>query len=310
MGRFHVSLGFELCKVASMDLAISYDAGSAVNERKARAFWSLHILKASHGQSLGAPDVLDYLPLDRSRPDRRQFDDTPPDFPIDDSDPSDPTDCGIWTILLQLASAWGRTRAFVRSCVADKVTEPWRTDSMYAQINEELTKIESRTPMRHRWQNVKFYEQDHGQVERNGCYWKPWLAVQMTYHNILATINHPFLFIAAAQQDVNKHLAVLNTFWTRSSHLALLHATWIVRLADMISDRQMAVCDAIFGQAVAIAATVHLYYLSAVNPKLKLKSAVDLITAKRFLQSCRANSPLCALLVMASNHHLKTLSQH
>lgn len=281
-----------------MDLAASYGNEGQITERKRRAFWSFHILDAYHGHPMGAPDTLDSLWRDRDGHDKQHpSGPTPPSIPKEEHDSSEPTDYGIWSVLLQLAGAWKRARAFVQSCVSDKVREPWRSDSTYTRILSELMDSEGRTPMRHRWQIIKFYDQDQDGVSKNLLYWQQWLAVQITYHTAHAAINHPFLYMAATRQQHNKQLSVLNTFWTRSSQLALLHATWIVRVAEMISDRQVQLSDVIFGQAAAIAVTIHLYYLSAANPKLKLKSASDMVKAKRFLQTFKTSSPLCAELV-------------
>jgi hypothetical protein len=291
-----------------MDVASGYLTKSKANERKRRIFWSLQILLYYHGQPTGIGDVLDevWQACDNSECDNlRRLGRALPSIPDENIHDHDSTEHGIWKSLVQVACIWSKVRAFVANCITDEVQEPWRADSKYTQILADLMAIEGRTPMCHRWQTVKFYDQDRAEVESSGQYWKPWLATQITYHLILTTMNHPFLYVAAAQY--NNKLAVLNTFWTRSSQLVLLHATWIVRVTEMILDRQMLLSDPIFGQAAAIAATVHLYYLSASNPRLKQKSAADLAKSKRFLQSFKTCSPLCTALVsLAHNRKMVT----
>lgn len=281
-----------------MDISSGYQTESKVNERKKRVFWSLQLLEYYHGQQHTCTlNVVDqtWQPSDESERDSHrssgQLLRKMPSIP----DESTSSDTGIWNTLIQLACVWSRARMFVASCALDRVQEPWRADSIYTQILADLMAVECRTPMCHRWQTVKFYDQDRARVETNAQYWKPWLSSQMMYHAVLTILNHPFLYMAAAQH--NKKLAVPNTFWTRSSQLVLLHATWIVRVAEMILDRQVLLSDPIFGQATVIAATVHLYYLSASNPSLKQKSAADLAKCKRFVQSFKEFSPLCAALV-------------
>jgi hypothetical protein len=281
-----------------MDAASGYQCESKANERKKRIFWSLQILAHYHGQPTGITDVLDQLwrASDSSECDNPQrLGQALPSMPDENTQNPSSTDPSIWNSLMQLAYVWSRARTFVASSVVDEMQEPWRADSIYTQILADLMAVEGRTPMCNRWQIVKLYDQERTEVESNGLFWKPWLATQITYHLILTIMNHPFLYMAAAQN--NKKLAVLNTFWTRSSQLVLLHATWIVRIAEMILDREILLSDPIFGQAAAIAATVHLYYLSASNPGLKQKSATDLAKSRRFLQSFKTCSPLCTALV-------------
>ena len=129
----------------------------------------------------------------------------------------------------------------------------------------------------------------------NYDYWAPWLKEQFTYHVIPTVLNHPFLYIVGAQH--NQNLAIPNTFWRRSSELALLHATWIVRIIDMIVEKQITVTDPFFGHTAAIAATVHLYYCCAAAARLKRKSNTDLAKCRKFLQSFAPFSPACAALV-------------
>ena len=278
-----------------MDIASGYQTENRANERKKRVFWSLQVLEYYHGHNSGTSDVLDHLwqSNDESGYDGRQSPGQVPKPSIPNESTS--TEADIWSTLVQLACTWSRARMFVASCAMDRVQEPWRADSIYTEILADLMAVECRTPMCHRWQTVKFYDQDRTSVDSNQRYWKPWLASQVTYHAVLTILNHPFLYMAAAQH--NKKLGVLNTFWTRSSQLVLLHATWIVRVAEMIQDREVLLSDPIFGQAAAIAATVHLYYFSASDPRLKQKSAVDLAKSRRFLQSFKTCSPLCAALV-------------
>lgn len=286
--------------MASIQTKGSIQSHSKADERKGRAFWSLQILEFYHGDSTGASDVLGHMTQSLSNPgfDTQQSPGQRSGGPPEQGNhDSDSTDRDIFKVLAELAYVWRRARNFVSSCITDKSEEPWLANSAYTQILSDLTAAESRTPMSHRWQSVKFSDQDRDEL-RSNWYWKPWLGTQFTWHLVLTIMNHPFLYMAAAQH--NKKLAVLNTFWTRSSQLALLHATWIVRLVDIVQDRQMSLNDPFFAQASAIAATVHLYYLSASNLSIKQKSTIDLLKSKSFLESFRNFSPLCAALVSST----------
>jgi hypothetical protein len=161
-------------------------------------------------------------------------------------------------------------------------------------ILSDLTEVENKLSQCHRYDSVKFYERTADDLNINRSYWAPWLKLQFTYHSILTVLNHPFLYIVASQYNPN--LAIPNAFWRRSSELVLLHATWIVRMIDMVHEKRMRLIDPFFGHSAAIAATVHLYYCCAADPRLKQKSKTDFVKCRRFLKNFISFSPVCAAL--------------
>jgi hypothetical protein len=150
-------------------------------------------------------------------------------------------------------------------------------------------------PMFHRWNLAKFWAREPNDVKIHLAYWIPWLKLQFTYHAAHTLLNHPFLYIAASQH--NQDFAIPNTFWKRSSHLVLLHATWIVRLIDMVSEKKVRLTDPFFAHIAAIAATVHLHFCHAADPRLKVKSNSELAKCKSFLKSFESFSGSGRVLV-------------
>jgi hypothetical protein len=130
---------------------------------------------------------------------------------------------------------------------------------------------------------AKFWPREPDEVQDHLAYWTPWLKLQFTYHAAHTMLNHPFLYIAASQR--NKNLAIPNTFWKRSSQLVLLHATWIVRLIDMVLEKKVKLTDHFFAHTAAIAATVHLHFCYAPDPRLKVKSNSELVKCMEFLKA-------------------------
>lgn len=189
-------------------------------------------------------------------------------------------------------------RRYVSYCAQSRLKEPWRYDSTYAIVLSDLTEVENKLSQCHRYDSVKFYEREPDELRIIPDYWGPWLKLQFTYHCILTVLNHPFLYIVASQY--NSNLTIPNTFWRRSSELVLLHATWIVRMIDMVSDKGVRLTDPFFGHAAAIAATVHLYYCCAADPRLKNKSKIDFAKCRRFLKGFICFSPACENLVYVS----------
>lgn len=297
LGRFHLGLAFQLCRSAMLDLKSAYVIQCPLSERKKRLFWSLQILEQSYGQQTGLLSISTEI----WRPPHLFYDGEQKevDLPLPlDNIGSTSTDPGIWTATIHLGWVWSRVRTYVSDCTCNRLKEPWRRDSMYAAVLSDLLDTENRIPMCHRYDSVKFYERKAEELKMNRAYWIPWLKSQFTYHAIHSVLNHPFLYIVASQH--NQNLAVPNTFWRRSSELVLLHATWIVRLIDMASDRQVRLIDPFFGHVAAIAATVHLYYCCASDPRLKYKSNTDLAKCRKFLKSFASFSHACEDLVCHS----------
>ncbi|KAE8148739.1 hypothetical protein BDV25DRAFT_157694 [Aspergillus avenaceus] len=297
LGRFHLGLAFQLCRSAMMDYESAYPSESPFTERKKRLFWSLQSLEQTYGQQNGFLS----LPAEILRPFhgppgawQKDAESKLPPLPRDDIGCSTPTDIGIWSLALHFGWVWSRVRTYVSDCAQNRLKEPWRHDSMYAMVISDLTEVENKLSQCHRYDSVKFYERTADELRKNRAYWTPWLKLQFTYHCILTVLNHPFLYIVASQSNPN--LSIPNAFWRRSSELVLLHATWLVRMIDMVSEKKMRLIDPFFGHAAAIAATVHLYYCCAVDPRLKQKSKIDFDKCRTFLKSFVPFSVACRIL--------------
>ncbi|GAP86773.2 putative C6 transcription factor [Rosellinia necatrix] len=292
LGQFHVGLALQLCRSAMLDLESSYTIEDPTKERKKRLFWSLQILEQLYGRQTGVLSM--FSDVNRPPYSSSPFNPMTPTLPAENQGTADSMEPGIWNTGLHLGWVWSRVRKFVSDCAHNILKEPWRHDSTYAVVQSDFMETENRIPICHRYDSVKFYARTVEELRRNLDYWAPWLKEQFTYHAIPTVLNHPFLYIVGAQHNPN--LAIPNTFWKRSSELALLHATWIVRMIDMIVDKQVPLVDPFMGHIAAIAATVHLYYCCAAAAGLKQKSRTDFAKCRRFLKSFLHFSPACAAL--------------
>jgi hypothetical protein len=301
LGQFHLGLALQLCRSAMLDLDAGYTMDDPTSDRKRRAFWSLQVLDQYHGRQTGvlsAPTEIWRQSYGSSSVDHRhsaEVDSKVPPLPIDDVGHTVSIEPGIWNTSVHLGWVWSRVRKYVSDCAHGIFREPWRRDSMYATVLSDFMEAENRIPMCHRYDSVKFYERKVEDIKANRDYWATWLKEQFTYHAIPTVLNHPFLYIVGAQHNPN--LAIPNTFWRRSSELALIHSTWIVRMIDMVLDKQVPLTDPFFGHIAAIAATVHLYYCCAAAAKLKHKSNADFAKCRRFLKGFIPFSPACRALV-------------
>ncbi|KAJ2905669.1 L-pipecolate oxidase [Zalerion maritima] len=297
LGQFHLGLSFQLCRSAMLDIKSVYTAEDPTADRKKRLFWSLQLLEQSYGRQEGLLTV----PTDIWRPAYNsgvgsplEQDSKAPPLPTDELGTSTRIEPGIWNTSVYLGWVWSQVRRYVSDCAQNVLKEPWRHDSTYAKVLSDFMELENRIPMCHRYDSVKFYERDPEVVKMNRDYYVPWLKEQVMYHTIPTVLNHPFLYIVGAQHNPN--LGIPNTFWRRSSEAALLHATWVVRMIDMVVDKQVAIMDPFFGHAAAIAATVHLYYCCASAARLKHKSNIDFEKCRRFLKSFIPCSAACGAL--------------
>ncbi|KAF3355683.1 Protein HIR1 [Verticillium dahliae VDG1] len=282
---------------AMLDTESVYLVRDAITERKKRLFWSLQLLEQSYGRQDGLLSV----PTDIWQPafhstgeKQKEPKSKVPPLPKDELGTTRPSEPGIWNTSVHLGWVWSQVRKYVSDCSHNILQEPWRHDSTYAKVLSDFMETENRIPMCHRYDSVKFYERKVEELKMNRDYWAPWLKEQFTYHVIPTVLNHPFLYIIGAQHNPN--LGIPNTFWRRSSEQALLHATWIVRMIDMVVDKQVALVDPFFGHAAAIAATVHLYYCCAAAARLKHKSNTDFAKCRRFLKSFIPCSAACGAL--------------
>ncbi|KAG6001107.1 hypothetical protein E4U21_004680 [Claviceps maximensis] len=302
LGQFYLGMALQLCRSAMLDSDAGYAIDDLSTERKKRVFWSLQVLDQYHGRQTGilsSPTEIWRQSCSSGGGDNRscqgQGDELRvPPLPLDDLGHTIPSEPGIWNTSVQVGWVWSRVRKYVSDCAHGIFREPWRTDSTYATVLSDFMEAENSIPMCHRYDSVKFYERKVEDLKTNRDYWTTWLKEQFTYHAIPTVLNHPFLYIIGAQHNPN--LAIPNTFWRRSSELALIHATWVVRMIEMALDKQVHLTDPFFGHIAAIAATVHLYYCCAAASKLKHKSNADFAKCRKFLKGFIPFSPACRAL--------------
>ncbi|PYH73216.1 putative C6 transcription factor [Aspergillus vadensis CBS 113365] len=297
LGQFYLGLASQLCRAAMLDVAVAYSPEDPHMERKKRLFWSLQLLEQSYGRQTGILRTSTeiwrppYFATDGDQDSHKATGPPPPPMPQDSVGCTNAHDTGIWNMSIQFGWVWSNVRGYVSDCARSKMKEPWRHESMYSMILSDLTEIENRTPLCHRYDHVQFYERTGEELSYELVYWVPWLKLQFMYHAILTVLNHPFLYIMASRQNPN--LAIPNSFWRRSSELVVLHATWIVRLIDMVVEKEVRLSDPFFAHVAAIAATVQLYYCCAGDPRLKYKSRVDYAKCRQFLRTFATTSRAC-----------------
>lgn len=292
-------MGLQLCRSAMLDRASAYITGDSTSELKRKVFWSFQILEQTYGSQAGIlkipTETWEACFLPSADELGETLDSVQADTSIQDVSSNICSSPDAWGYLLHTGWIWSMVRKYVFDAAHNKITEPWRYDSQYMRVLSYLMQLESRVPECHRYQSVKFYQRQTQELQDSRDYWGPWLRMQFTYHAIHVVMNHPFIYISVLQHKSG--FSALNSFWRKSMEQVLLHATWIVRLIDMVCEKQARFFDPFFAHAAAIAATVHLYYCGAASQSLRLKSRGDLISCMSFLKDFTLYSTLCKTLV-------------
>ncbi|KAJ6016046.1 hypothetical protein N7540_010637 [Penicillium herquei] len=292
----HIGLASNLAQCAGIDIEMHEGDFSPVLEERRRVFWSIHVLKqhyAPHSMHLNMlRDIHSpkYMAVNNGSP--REMGMKPPQTPQENG--AFTSRGGIWVYMVQLATLWSEVQEYVSHCAGGYSTPPWSVDSGYSIIGAHLMDIETKFPTCNRYDSVRFQDQSQEELHRDRGYWSPWLYLQFTYHAVHSVLNHPFLYSWRPQQSAQ--LAVPNTFWKTSSELALIHTTWTVRLIDMVVEKDYEISDPFLCHAVAIAATIHLYYCCAADTTMRESAHRKLETCTRYLSNLATKWPRCQVL--------------
>ncbi|KAJ5630954.1 uncharacterized protein N7484_011054 [Penicillium longicatenatum] len=292
----HIGLAANLVQCAGIDIERHEGELDLALEAQRRVFWSIHLLKqhyAPHSMQLNMLGDIHrpkYMAVNVDSP--REMGMKPPQTPQENGVFT--SRGGIWVYMVQLATLWSEVQQYVSHCASGYSTPPWSVESGYSIIGAHLMDMETKLPTCHRYDSVRFQDKSREELNRDRGFWSPWLYLQFTYHAVHSVLNHPFLYSWRPQQS--SQLAVPNTFWKTSSELALIHTTWTVRLITLINEKEYEVSDPFLCHAVAIAATIHLYYCCAADQGMRDSAQRKLETCTRFLSDLASKWPRCQAL--------------
>jgi hypothetical protein len=293
----HIGLATNLAKCAGIDTELHEGDFTPEVEKRRRVFWSIHLLNqqyASHNMQLNMlHDIHNPKYMAINVDSQLEMGLKPPQTPQENGEFT--SRGGIWAYMVQLSTLWSEVQFYVSHCASRDPTSPWLVDSGYSIIGAHLMDMETKFPTSHRYDSVRFQDQSKQELHRNREYWSPWLYLQFTYHAVHSVLNHPFLYSWRPQQSAQ--FAAPNTFWRTSSELALIHTTWTAHLIDMITEKEYQLSDPFLAHAVAIAATIHMYYCRATDPAVADSAQRKLETCMRFLNELAAKWPRCQAIV-------------
>ncbi|KAJ9199138.1 transcriptional regulator family: Fungal Specific TF [Paecilomyces variotii] len=291
----HIDLVNSLIRNSNMDIETNQEDAQSILESKRRVYYSIHLLNQLYSRRSMALNMLEDINKPKyvgSKQDPFYESSKPPPLtPRETLGEHESQRGGIWTYMVQQSSLWKEVRDYVARCADGNLKPPWSPDSGYAVIGAHLMDLETNFPTHYRYDAARFSERSRDELHRNREFWSPWLYLQFAYHAIHSVLNHPFLYSARPHQSIQ--LAVPNTFWKTSSELALLHSTWIVRLIEMVTEKEYPVSDPFIAHTAAVSATIHLYYCRAADSRVRTSAQTKLSKCMTFISDLGIVWPLC-----------------
>jgi hypothetical protein len=156
---------------------------------------------------------------------------------------------------------------------------PWQQQSDYAAIQAELLELESNFYPEYRFDRTKMTQHSKEAIEQNWAFWSGWLVNQFMYHTIHMLLNHPFLIslrIAAAGRCPR-------TFSQSSSDQVVVHSNWIIRLLDLLEEKEVNVSDPFLAYCISVANTVFIHYRSTEIQSLRQNAEKGLFKGRQEL---------------------------
>jgi len=166
------------------------------------------------------------------------------------------SDLGIESYAIQMTEVWYEVRQWTHQRGKLDQHPPWSGESRYHKIMLHQMEVESRLPYKHRFKPSGFADHAISDLSVNRSYWVPWLYLQIIYHSIVCTLNHPLLLsIHLRRFRVNQ---IPELFLQHTADLISSHTDWIIHLLEVAHEKQFQFSDPLIGQTIAIVATIFL----------------------------------------------------
>ncbi|KAH0146488.1 hypothetical protein KCU67_g12216, partial [Aureobasidium melanogenum] len=156
---------------------------------------------------------------------------------------------------------------------------PWQQQSDYSAIQADILELESNFYPEYRFDRTRMTQHSKEAIEQNWAFWSCWLVNQFMYHTIHMLLNHPFLIslrIAAAGRCPR-------TFSQSSSDQVVVHSNWIIRLLDLLEEKEVNVSDPFLAYCISVAITVFIHYRNAEIQSLRQNAEKGLFKGRQEL---------------------------
>lgn len=165
-------------------------------------------------------------------------------------------DLGIVAYAVQMTEAWYRVRHYVHHRGKLDKHPPWSGQSIYSEIMSRQMELESQMPHKHRFNPSGFADHPVAVLSTNRPYWAPWLYLQLIYHSIVCTLNHPLLLSNHLRRfRVNQ---IPELFLQHIGDMLTSHTDWFIHLLEIAAAKQFELSDPFLGRCIAIVATIFL----------------------------------------------------
>lgn len=153
---------------------------------------------------------------------------------------------------------------------------------------------ETRMPYIHRFRPAKFSHRPLEELNANRDYWGPWLFLQLVYHTSILLLNHPLLLSLRLR---NFKSMIPEIFLQHTSDMVTSHASWVVRLIEMVDTKGFKVTDPFLAYCVAIVATIYLQESFSDNPDTRKQKKDDFTKCLNFVRGLGEQWPHVSRIV-------------
>ncbi|KAH8896205.1 hypothetical protein GQ53DRAFT_14079 [Thozetella sp. PMI_491] len=208
--------------------------------------------------------------------------------------PENASENDMLPFIMQLSEVWRLARAYALSQPDGDTPPPWTPQSDYSSVMERHFDIDSRVPMKFRWQTNRFHERDLEELQRRREYWSQWLYLQFVYAAIPCLLNHPFLLSMRLR---NFRHTMPHSFIQQSFEQITRHAGWISYFVDLLEKKGFVVMDPVLAHCVVIVATIHLQHSFVVDDLLRDKARLGFDKCMNFLRKMSRSLPTVQTMV-------------
>ena len=178
-------------------------------------------------------------------------------------------DAGVTAYALQMTEAFYSVRQWVAHRGKLDTSPPWSERSTYSSILFRQMELESQMPLTHRFKASNFSDQYVATLSTNRLYWAPWLYLQMIYHAVVCTLNHPILLSLHLRRfKVNQ---IPELFLQHTADMISSHTDWMIHLITIANEKHFDFTNPALGQAVAIVGTIFLQQSYTEDQKVRLE---------------------------------------
>ncbi|KAH8647737.1 hypothetical protein BX600DRAFT_484365 [Xylariales sp. PMI_506] len=178
---------------------------------------------------------------------------------------------GIHLYTAELTDAWYMARAYAARLPDSETPPPWTPNSDYQIVTLRYLEIDSRVPLKYRFEANRIEDQDPEALQQHRDYWGPWLFLMVVFSAIPCLLNHPFLLSMRLRHF--RH-SLPHSFIQSSFEQITRHAGWICHFIDVVEQKQFVISDPTIAHCVAIVATIHLQHSFVKDHSLRDKAQI------------------------------------